>query len=530
MKKITRVLCLFAAVVVSTNSHASNVNLEKPNVLMILVDDLNDYQGVFGGHPQAKTPNIDKLAKSGIRFVNAQTNVPVCQPSRNSLFTGVYPHDSGDYNWTKQAKQKVLKHNKTLVELFRENGYYTLGTGKLMHSEQTNRWHEWGRPLGHNYGPVYFDGEKKTAVPSVPAPFRDIGAIDGSYGRISDGGYSSGKKGTKGWMNGWDKTMMYYVNDNDRDLLPDEHHAKWASEQLTKLASSKTQKPFFMGVGLVRPHTPLYAPDRFFDMYPLDKIQLAPWMKGDDADTFFKDNFPAEIKGLRYYKTLLASYDNDHETAIKHFLQAYLACITFMDEQVGKVIDTLDSHTELKNNTMVVFTADHGWQMGEKSYLFKNSPWEESVRIPLIIRQPNNKHNGSEIVHPVSLIDIYPTFIDYARLTGDHKKNSKGGKLGGYSLRAFLENPDSKQWQGPNGALTVIGNYHQVTNIGAVEKQNYSYRTKYWRYIRYSGGQEELYDHNNDPYEHTNLAGRTAHQKIKQQLLAEINAIIGLEI
>jgi iduronate 2-sulfatase len=162
---------------------------------------------------------------------------------------------------------------------------------------------------------------------------------------------------------------------------------------------------------------------------------------------------------------------------------------------------------------MVVFTADHGWQMGEKSYLFKNSPWEESARIPLIIRQPNNKNNGSEAEHPVSLIDIYPTFVDYAQLTGDHKKNDKGGKLGGYSLRAFLENPDSKQWQGPNGALTVIGNYHQITDIGEVEKQNYSYRTKNWRHIRYSQGQEELYDHNNDPYEHTNLAGKTAYQK-----------------
>jgi arylsulfatase A-like enzyme len=524
-----------------TSAKITNAEKEqRPNVLMILVDDLNDYQGVFGGHPQAKTPNIDKLAKSGIRFTNAQTNVPVCQPSRNSLFTGVYPHDSGDYNWTAQAKQKVLKHNKTLMELFRENGYYTLGTGKLMHRGNAKRWNEWGRPIGHNYGPTYFDGKNKTAVPSVPSPYREIGAIDGSYGRLSDGGYSSGKKGTKGWMNGWNKSMMRYVNDNDRDLLPDEHHAKWASEKLTELAQAahttsdkvavKQKQPFFMGVGLVRPHTPLYAPDRFFDMFPLDEIKLAPWMKGDNADTYFKDNFPAEIKGLRYYKTLLASYDNDHEIAIKHFLQAYLACVAFMDEQVGKIIDTLDSHAELKNNTMVVFTADHGWQMGEKSYLFKNSPWEESARIPLIIRQPNNKNNGSEAEHPVSLIDIYPTFVDYAQLTGDHRKNSKGGKLGGYSLRAFLENPDSKQWQGPNGALTVIGNYHQVTKIDAVEKQNYSYRTKDWRYIRYSGGQEELYNHNKDPYEHTNLAGKTAHQKIKQQLLAEINAIIGLEI
>jgi len=285
-----------------------------------------------------------------------------------------------------------------------------------------------------------------------------------------------------------------------------------------------------MGVGFVRPHTPLHAPDRFFDMFPLDEIKLAPWMKADNADTYFKDNLPEDIKGLRYYKTLLASYDNDREQAIKHFLQAYLACIAFMDEQVGKIIDTLDSHPELKDNTMVVFTADHGWQMGEKNYLFKNSLWEESTRIPLIIREPNNKHNGSEIFHPVSLIDIYPTFVDYAQLRADHKKNNKAGKLGGYSLRTFLENPNSNEWQGPNGALTVIGNFHQVTGIGAIAKQNYSYRTKDWRYIRYSGGQEELYHHQNDPYEHTNLAKKLQNQKIKQQLLAEMNAIIGQKI
>ncbi len=498
----------------------------KPNIIMILVDDLNDYQGAFGGHPQAKTPNIDKLAKSGIRFTNAQTNVPVCQPSRNSLFTGVYPHDSGDYNWRAQAKQKVLKHNKTMMQLFRENGYYTLGTGKLMHRGDAKRWHKWGRPIGHNYGPTYFDGEKKGAVPTVPAPFRDIGPIDGSYGRLSDGGYSSGKKGTKGWMNGWDKSMLRYVNDNDRDLLPDEHHAKWASEQLSILAKSKNNQPFFMGVGFVRPHTPLHAPDRFFDMFPLDELKLAPWMKGDNRDTYFKDNFPADIKGLRYYKTLLASYDNDHETALKHFLQAYLACIAFMDEQVGKILDTLDSHPELKNNTTVVFTADHGWQMGEKGYLFKNSAWEESTRIPMIIRQPNNEHNGSEVDHPVSLIDIYPTFVDYAKLAGEHKKNRKGGKLGGYSLRTFLENPDSNEWQGPNGALTVIGNFHQVTDIDSVIKQNYSYRTKDWRYIRYSNGQEELYDHAIDPYEWHNLAKKTSVFVKKKQLLKEMVAII----
>jgi arylsulfatase A-like enzyme len=524
-KSLITVACLIYVVVFS--ALAKEDDTQRPNVLMILVDDLNDYQGVFGGHPQAITPNIDRLAQMSTQFTNAQTNVPVCSPSRNSLFTGVYPHDSSDYNWTAQSKQKVLKHNKTIMELYGENGYFTLGTGKLMHRGNPKKWDEWGRPHAHDYGPSYFDGKKKAAIPSVPSPFREIGPIDGAYGRLSDVGYSSGEKGSKGWMYGWDKTMMRYVSDNDRDLLPDELHAQWASNKLTELAETSQKQPFFMGIGLVRPHTPLYAPDRFFDMFPLGSLQLAPWTKGDENDTFFKDNFPQYIKGLRYYKTLLASYDNDHETAIKHFLQAYLACIAFMDEQVGKIIDALERHPQLNNNTMLIFTADHGWQMGEKGYLFKNSPWEETTRIPLLIRVPSNEFKPTKVSHPVSLIDIYPTLVDYTELQGSHKKNEKGGKLGGYSLRTFLENPNSEKWQGPNGALTVIGNYQQVTNINRVNKQNYSYRTAHWRYIRYSQGQEELYDHRHDPYERVNLAAKTEMKVIKRQLQAEINDIIG---
>lgn len=499
----------------------------RPNVVLILVDDLNDYQGVFGGHPQAKTPNIDKLAQSGLRFSNAHSNVPVCQPSRNSLFTGVYPHDSGDFNWTKHFKQKVLKHNKTLIELFNENDYYTLGTGKLLHSAQVNKWNEWGMPHSHDYGPFYFDGKNNGVVPTVPAPFRNIGPVDGAYGRLSEGGMSTRDKDTTGWVYGWNKKRMRYIDDNDRDLLPDELHAKWAAKKLNELAGDNPKQPFFMGVGFVRPHTPLYAPDRFFDMFPVEEIELSPWMKADDSDTYFKDNFPKDMKGLRYYRTLLASYDNDHETALKHFLQAYLACIAFMDEQVGKVIAALDSNPALSNNTLVIFTADHGWQMGEKNYLFKNSPWEESTRIPLIMRIPSNPNNAGAVQHPVSLIDVYPTLVDYAQLQGDNKKNIQGGKLGGFSLRAFLENPKTQQWSGPNGALTVVGNYAQVTKIESVVKQNYSYRTNNWRYIRYSNGQQELYDHRNDPYERNNLANKANKQQIKAKLLSEIENIIG---
>jgi iduronate 2-sulfatase len=176
---------------------------------------------------------------------------------------------------------------------------------------------------------------------------------------------------------------------------------------------------------------------------------------------------------------------------------------------------------------MVVFTSDHGWQMGEKNYLFKNSPWEESARIPLIIRPANSEVSNVSVEQPVSLIDIFPTLVDYGQLRGDHRKNNNGGKLGGFSLRPFIEDPTTQNWQGPNGALTVVGNYANSGKEKDVTKQNYSYRTKDFRYIRYSNGQEELYNHNNDPHEWTNLATDKQSKAIRNTLKSEVIAIIG---
>lgn len=494
----------------------------KPNVLFIICDDLNDYQGVFGGHPQAKTPNIDKLAASGVQFINAQSNVPVCSPSRNSLITGVYPHVSKDYGWTDLKKQPVLKNNKTLIRYFKENGYRTLGTGKITHGSIAKDWDDWGMPLAHNYGPIYFDGEKNTSNPAVPAPFNSIGGIDGSFGRLSVA-TSSGIEGEKGWVYGWDKKPMRYINDDDRDLMQDELHAQWAVKKIKELESSQDKQPFFLGIGFVRPHTPLHVPDTYFDMFPLDEIQLENWLVDDEKDTYYKENFNPDDsdnnKGPRYYRMLLESYGGNRELAIKHFLQAYLACVAFVDDQVGKVVDALND-SDYKDNTIIVFTSDHGWQMGEKQYLFKNSPWEESARIPMVIKTPSSKA-GLKIAQPVSLIDLYPSLKDYCNLTGDNKINAQGGDLGGYSLKPLIE--ETGQWHGPNGALTVVGNYG--INI-PMEKQNFSYRTKKWRYIRYSNGQEELYNHEADSYEWHNLANKMEYSAIKAQLINEMNHII----
>ena len=493
--------------------------LNKPNVVFIMCDDLNDYQGVFGGHPQAKTPNIDKLANSGIRFANAQTNVPVCQPSRNSLFTGVYPHNSKDFKWTPKEKQETLKNNKTLMNLFRENGYLTLGTGKLMHGKSKDGWDMWGEPHVQNYGPFYFDGEKVVSNPGTPEPFNKIGPIDGSFGPLSAGGISNGNKGEKGWILGWNKKPLRYINDKDRGLLPDELHAAWAVNKLKKIKNDQNTQPFFMGIGFVRPHTPLITPDKYFKMFPIETLQLPKWIEEDVDDTYYIENFGDKLKGSKYFKTILDSYNGNREIALKHFLQAYLACVAFVDEQVGKVVEALEN-SKLIDNTIIIFTSDHGWQMGEKNYLFKNSPWEESARIPMIFKLPNQKGSKS-ISQPVSLIDIFPTLVDLCNLNGDHRKNSDGGDIGGYSLKPLLY--DNGKWKGPNGALTLVGNNGHTKSPN---EQTYSYRTHQFRFIRYGNGKTELYDHFKDPHEWKNIANDKKNKKLIKQFSNEMDNII----
>lgn len=530
MKKISAFLALLltlGTLLNSCKSQESKVKNKHPNVLLIIIDDLNDYEGIYGGHPQSRTPNIDKLAASGTIFTNAHSNVPVCSPSRNSMFTGIYPHTSKDFGWTNHFDQAILKKTKTFIELFRENGYKTYGSGKILNKNVLAYWDGWGVPERINYGPFAFDGEKAAGHPSVHEPFRNINNVDGSFGSLADipkfDKDGSGMKET-GWIYPGGKKFRY-IDDDNRDPMPDEMHASWVVNKIKELENQPGNQPFFMGVGFVRPHTPLYAPQKYFDLFPLDEIQLPVIKKGDNEDVFYSTVYPPTEMGLHYYHELKASYPGD--TGLKLFLQAYLACIAFMDEQVGTVMSALNN-SKFKENTIVIFTSDHGWQIGEKDYLYKNSPWEESTHIPFIIRAPGESIAGSMVDHPVALIDIYPTLVDMCSLKGSTKKTESAPAIEGFSLRQFLKNPAFQEWKGPDGALTVtgVGINHPIEGIGInknknalwhikiikdldgsfVMKQNYSYRTKNWRYIRYRNGKEELYDHRNDPYEWTNLA------------------------
>tara|TARA_R110002049_G_scaffold45604_2_gene132934 strand:- start:46931 stop:48649 length:1719 start_codon:yes stop_codon:yes gene_type:complete len=558
IKKSGEVILLFVLVILTAfffgcklQSNPSTI-IEHPNVLFIIVDDLNDYQGVLGGHPQVRTPHIDKFAKTGTIFSNGHTNVPVCSPSRNSLFTGVYPHNSRDFGWTPHYKQAVLKNRKTFIELFKENGYKTFGTGKLLHKNVKSYWTEWGVPEGINYGPHAYSGideNQKRIIghSSVKEPFRSINVVDGSFAPLSDTPVAKDSLGNNrktGWTYG--NKPYRYLTDDDRDLMPDELHAEWVENKIKALEKGKASMPFFMGVGFVKPHTPLYAPKHYFEMYPLDSIKMPITKERDVDDVYYSTVYEPSEMGLAYYRKLRLAYP-DGDEGLRKFLQAYLACVTFVDDQIGKVINALDN-SKFKDNTIVVLVSDHGWQMGEKDYLYKNSPWDESTRIPYIIRYPLRSVPGSKVNQAVSLIDLYPTFKELCMLKGSLTQDGSDAKLDGFSLAPFLKTTKTTSWEGPNGALTVLGAginkpiegvgfssnpsaaWHiEITkdlDTSYVHQQNYTYRTKDWRYILYKNGKEELYHIKNDSYQWLNLANNSKFIKIKNQLKAEMLTLI----
>ena len=504
-------------------------SIEKPpNIVLIMMDDMNDYPEIFNGHPQAKTPNIKKLANSGISFLKAYTNNPICGPSRSSFLSGVYPHNSSNFWQESWLKNEVLANTKTMMEKFKENGYNVVGSGKILHHFTGSVWTEFANKT--DFGPVAYKGDhenrkKGISHPDVPAPFRtermvgccnmNGGQIDGSFGPLKNVNNLKMDGEQLSWAYGGSRGYkeFKYNSEDDRDLTPDEINAQWAEDKLSELASSDNKEPFFLAVGFVRPHTPLIAPQKYFDLYPLEDIQLANILENDKEDTYFhlEDQFETKerrTRSIESFVNLMKSYKDPHE-ALSKYTQAYLACVSAVDDNIGQVINAIDN-SELKDNTIIVLVSDHGWTMGEKDHVYKNSLWEESTRVPLIIRAPN-AISGSQVNHPVSLIDIYPTLLELAGLDTETKKNDKGKSLDGYSLVPFLKDPETKDWDGPEAALTVV--YSSDNNKNKPANHHYSIRTKDWRYIIYDSGKEELYHNAEDPKEWNNLVFNKTHPK-----------------
>ena len=386
------------------------------------------------------------------------------------------------------------------------------------------------------------DGERRVGHPSVAEPFRSIGAIDGSFGSLADVPFADdprqpdADKPGSGWIyGGWQSVRPFrYAGPDDRDLTPDERVARWAARRLERF--SEEGEPFFLAVGFIRPHTPMYAPQAFFDRFPLDSVELPPRLAGDAGDTRYAAHFSPEVKGRRYFRLIEASYGSA-EAGLKRFAQAYLACTAFADAQIGVVLGAL-ARTGLDENTVVVITSDHGFNIGEKSFLFKNSPWEESTRVPLFVRAPGVSVAGGRTDTPVSLIDLYPTLADLCGLEGDTRKSAAGRPLDGHSLRPLLTDPAAGVWEGPPAALTMVHAEEDAAREQPPEahddpaSQHWSIRTRTHRYVRYNTGAIELYDHRTDPHEWYNLADEPSQRGTIEQmdgLLREMIAPVVLE-
>lgn len=500
----------------STLLHAN----ERPNVLLIVCDDLNTDLSGYGGHPQSATPNIERLMDEAVSFKQAHCTIPICAPSRSSFLTGIYPHTSNNFGMGHWQKNEILANSSTISGHFKRNGYYALGTGKVMHNHAPDQWDEFKSES--DYGPFAFDGEKDCPHPMTPSPLRDdFGKIDGSFGpfvKLEGRDFGDGKQYR--WRSGnWKTTYdIEYNSDADRGFTADESNAQWAIQRLGELAEKKGEQPFFMAVGFMRPHTPLIVPQRFFDRYPIESLDLPVILENDADDTFLLQSRGGNDRGRKIYESLVASYGGDRELALKYFLQAYLACVASIDEHIGGILETLET-TGLIENTIIVFTSDHGWGNGPKDIVYKNTLWEESTRVPLIIRAPGISRADTMVQHPVSLIDLFPTLIELCGLPEETRLNERGASLDGYSLVPFLQAAEAADWPGPAAVLTAIHKWNDPDPA----KQSYSLRSKNWRYIRYHTGDEELYHNSADRYEWTNLAQKAEYAKVMDAFRQEID-------
>lgn len=531
------ILFIFSWIIACSSEKSAEFTQRLPNVLLIMTDDLNDAVSGLGGHPQTKSPNIDRLMAMGVSFTNAHSNAPLCAPSRASMTTGLYPHTSGyfgglAYNF---RDNPILKNAKTFIEHFRDNGYQVYGTGKIQHNSQpdTTVWINqdgvYGYGVPASFGPYPWDG-KDTSVtghnvphPGLPKALME-GSQPGNYADVTITPLSNvpeyapdpenGIPGYKGWR--LFKKPFFYESEENRDLMPDERYANWAIEQLQK----KHDKPFLLCVGFVRPHVPHVAPQKYFDMFPLESVQLAEILPNDTADcakTLVHDyNYGNGSRdGIENYTQVMKI-----ENGLKRWTQAYLACIAFVDDQIGKVMDALEN-SDYAENTMIIFTSDHGYHMGQKNWLYKHSLWEESTRIPFVWAGPGIAQ-GAQCSQPVSLIDIYPTLVDLCNLPSEPNAVTNQKKLDGFSLRPFLENPEATTWTGPDFALSYVssktGTVEKAGMTSQAQDHHTTLRNHRYRYILCSNEEEELYDHQNDPNEWHNLADSAAFQDLKEDL------------
>jgi arylsulfatase A-like enzyme len=405
---------------------------DRPNILLIVLDDLNDWVGCLGGHPQTWTPNIDRLAATGVLFRNAHAQAPICNPSRASFLTSLYPESTGIYFNSGSFADAGVASERLLTRRFESHGYRVKGAGKLYNDND-------GRYMAEHAGTFGGFG---------PLPLERLIPFEGE--RLWDWG-------------------PLPISDAE---MPDHRIAEWASRELSRPRES----PLFLAVGFYRPHVPLYAPQRWFTRLPEATVSLPDVRTGDLDD----------IPGYAVDVTRLEHIEPTHEWIVERrqwqrLVQSYLACIQFADAQIGRVLRSVETG-DCRDNTYIVLFGDHGFHLGEKGGVWgKQTLWEESTRVPLIIAGPGIPA-GRVCTKPVQLLDVLPTLLELSGLPA-------GQPMEGRSLVSLLRNPDA-DW--PHVARTSFG------------PGNVALRSERYRYIRYTDGSEEFYDHQSDPHEWEN--------------------------
>jgi len=520
-----------------TTTETGEESTNPPNVVFIICDDLNDIAVNKAGHPQAKMPNVEKLAGRGVNFVNAYSNNPICAPSRASMLAGIYPHNSQYFGIRHETKyyraSPVLDSAKTFAEYFLENGYNIYGTGKIFHNGP-KEWPSDNFGVPQSFSPFPWDGKKRLPGrpdslgflphPNKPAPLQT--SWESTFGRLSDIPHykpdpENDVPGYKGWMSFG--LPFKYESAGNRDLMPDEKNTQYAK----KIIGQNHEKPFFLAIGYTTTHTPYYAPDNYFDRFPLEELQIAKIKEHDLADVAptlaAGEGTSNNNYGFRRYNELMEA---GREEMLKKWTQAYLACAALVDDQVGEVLEALEDSPH-KDNTIIVFTSDHGFHMGEKEFLFKNSVWHESLHIPMIFAGPGIEA-GKSVQQPVSLVDLFPTFIDLCDLPEHPNEQTNQAPLDGNSLVPFLIQDGEKKYTGPDIEVCVVQgpvktNQHDSTSVNI---QNYIAISEDYKYVITWKGNEEFYDLKNDPYEWNNLADHPDVAEEKQRIKAKLLKIL----
>jgi choline-sulfatase len=411
---------------------------QKPNILFISVDDLNDWISPLKGHPQAITPNFGRLAKMGTTFTNAHCQSPLCNPSRTSVLIGKRPTSTGIYGLAPYYRNvPELAKLKSIPQYFRENGYSTHAAGKVFH----------GNYAFNNNGPDW----DNIGPPAHGAPYPPKKLVN-----------------TPNTMKAVDWGTFPH-NDEDKD---DYKIAAWSANKLKTLP---TDKPFFLATGFFLPHVPCFTTQKWMDLYPLETLKLPEILTTDRDDT------PRASWWLHWSlpepRLKFLTENNEWHNLVR----SYLASISFIDAQLGVLLDALEQSPHA-NNTIIVLWSDHGFHLGEKLITGKNTLWERSTRVPLIFAGPNISKN-SQCSEPVELLDIFPTLCDLTSLPQPHE-------LEGHSLIPQLENHQTPR------TFPAISNHNPNNN---------SVRDKTWRYILYTDGSQELYNLQTDPHEFHNL-------------------------